>query len=283
MAGPREPLTSPLNPKLKALRKLRRRRVREESGMAAVEGVTLVLEALRAGLEVEAVYVTPRLAERPLGPALLSELSHRGLKPVPVEDRVLARLCDTETPQGVVAVVRVGRSLPESGAALDRMLNTGPGSRGLVLVVEGVQDPGNLGTLIRAADAAGAGAVLLLPGTVDPWNPKAVRASMGSLFHLPVWECGPPAQVLPWLGQRGFLVVAGVPLGGTPVYRLDLTGPAAVVVGSEARGLSPESLALSHRTASVPVVGRAESLNVGLAAAVLLFEAVRQRLWVQGG
>ena len=140
-----------------------------------------------------------------------------------------------------------------------------------------VSDPGNAGTLLRAAEAAGAAAVLFCGGSVDPCNPKCVRASAGALFHLPVSGGGEALAVLEGLGHAGVRRAATVVRGGTPYDEVDLTGPVAIVLGSEAHGLPAELDALVDDRLTIPMDGRSESLNVAMAGSVLCFESLRQR------
>ena len=240
------------------------RRHREETGRFLVDGVRLVEEALRAAAPVEHLLVAadpenPRLA------ALLDEARGRGIPIVDVAPHVLAAVSEVETPQGVVAVVR------RTPAALEPLLVR---LDLLLLIVDRVQDPGNLGTMIRTADAAGASAVVLLPGTVDPLNPKVVRASMGSLFYLPVTEWS-GERLRTALHERGVRLVA-TDAGGTVDFRdTDYRRPLAIAVGNEGEGLSREWREAADAVVRIPIFGRAESLNVAVAAALVLYEAGR--------
>ncbi len=182
---------------------------------------------------------------------------------------VVERVADTVHPQPVLAVVALELvpldALPPAAGA------------DLVVVCAEVRDPGNAGTVIRTAEASGASAVVVAADTVDPTNPKTVRASAGSLFHLPVVEGGPALDVLAALRARGYTIAASVPRGGTDYGAVDFRRPVALFLGNEAAGLAPEVLAAADLAVTVPVAGRAESLNVSAAAAVICFEARRQR------
>jgi TrmH family RNA methyltransferase len=147
----------------------------------------------------------------------------------------------------------------------------------LVVVCVDVRDPGNLGTVLRSAEAAGAGGVVCCDGSVDLYNPKVVRASAGSVFHVPVVAGGEPVEVLERLGTAGLQRIGTVARGGDAVDDVDLCGPLAFALGNEAHGLSAEVDAMLDRRVTIPMIGRTESLNVGMAAAVLCFEAARQR------
>jgi len=228
-----------------------------------VEGAKVLGEALDAGARVEAVYAAPGA---PVD--LLRRAADAGARVLDLAPGVLERVAGTVTPQPVIAVVAyVDVPLEELRVA------------GLVVVCVDVRDPGNLGTVLRSAEAAGAGGVICCDGSVDVYNPKAVRASAGSLFHVPVVAGGDPAGVLERLGAWGLRRLGSVARRGLDYAAVDLTGPTALVLGNEAAGL-PDGLAaagLLDAEVTIPMTGRAESLNVGMAAAVLCFEAARQR------
>jgi TrmH family RNA methyltransferase len=242
-----------------------RRSARLEEGAFVIDGPMLLREALRAGVSVEVVLATPDAED-----AVLAEARAAGAEVHEVAQDVLARAVDTVTPNGLAAIAaRVEVGIDDALTAAV----AGP----LTLVLVDVADPGNAGTLLRAAEAAGAAAVLFCGSSVDPSNPKCVRASAGALFHVPVALGGDVQAVLGDLGRRGVRRAASVVEGGTPYDAVDLTGPVALVLGSEAHGLSPEVLALVDHPVSIPMAGRSESLNVAMAGAVLCFEALRQR------
>ncbi|MGH9275569.1 MAG: TrmH family RNA methyltransferase, partial [Acidimicrobiales bacterium] len=183
---------------------------------------------------------------------------------------VLARAVDTKTPQGIAAIAR------RIDVTVDVAVAVAAGGP-LTLVLVDVADPGNAGTLLRAAEAAGAAAVLFCGGSVDPCNPKCVRASAGALFHLPVAIGGEAEAVLERLGGEGVRTAATVVRGGTPYDEADLAGPLAIVLGSEAHGLSPGLVDAIDVRLTIPMAGRSESLNVAMAGSVLCFESLRQR------
>lgn len=231
-----------------------------------VEGPTLLGAALDAGAEVESVFVAAEAADAGAMAALLDRVHGAGVRLYELAPGVLERVADTVTPQPLLGVVRIPAARP---AALDGAT--------FVVVCADVRDPGNAGAVIRAADAAGADAVLCCEGTADVYNPKTVRASAGSVFHLPVVRGGSPEDALTDLAARGLRRLAAATRGGSPPDRSDLTRPLALVLGNEAAGL-PDGLAehVDERL-TIPMGGRAESLNVSLAAAVLCFEVRRQR------
>lgn len=249
-------VTSVRNPRVKAAAELLRSRGRRTTGRHLVEGPHAVSEALAAGV-VDHLFATPDRAPDYLG----------AVEVVVAADHVLQRLGDTTTSQGVVGVAR------SPAASLDRVVGTG-----LLVVLDGVADPGNAGTILRTADAVGATAVVFTARSVDPFNPKAVRAAAGSTYHLPVVVEVEPREVADACRRAG-----------QPLYGLDQDAPgdvlalqppgqaAALVLGNEAHGLSPQMAAVVDDRAAIPIWGRAESLNVAAAAAVALY-AVAGRL-----
>lgn len=270
-----ERIVSLQNARVRAWRKLHTRKGRERAGLFLLEGTHVVAEALAAGAPVTHVLWDET---RPL-PEELAEWPHRAEGPrwVACTPEVIAHLATTETPQAVLAIARI----PEQDwrAWLAEAANAS--ARGLVLLVDAVQDPGNVGTLIRTADAAGADAVFLGEGTADAYNPKTVRATMGSLFHVPVFAA-PLGDVVAALRKAVWTVWAAALSGARYDDPALYTRPTAFVVGNEASGVSPDLAARTDGTVTIPMPGRAESLNVAVAAGVLLFEAVRQR-WKGGG
>ena len=257
------------NPRVKYLRRLGSRRFREREGAFLVEGVRFVEEALASGWLVEMLAYRPGIAESGRGRALLEKAASRGVELLEVEEGLFRELAGTETPQGVLAAVQ------QRGAGLEDMRRDG--GPALLVLVDGVRDLGNLGTIVRSADAAGAGGVILLKGTADIYNPKALRATMGSIFHLPVAGGVSPEEALNCLEHWGVKAVAGDPRGERLVYECDLTVPCALVVGNEAGGVSAGVMKRVAGRVRIPMPGRAESLNVAISTVILLYEAVRQR------
>jgi TrmH family RNA methyltransferase len=250
---------------LTTIRDLARRRGRERRGLALAEGVRLVEEALAAGVPVRGAAVSPALEGTPRGSALKSALAGRGVPLREVTPSELEVLADTEQPQGIVAVVE------PRGRVLDEIPTP---SGAVVLVLDAVQDPGNVGTMLRTALALGATGVVALKGTAELTNPKVLRGSMGAAFRLPA----APAEVeefLGWAKGRGVEVVVasgdGAPLGQW--HRG--AAPIALVVGNEGAGVSPGLAAAAARRVAIPLASTVESLNVAVAAGILLYEVTR--------
>jgi TrmH family RNA methyltransferase len=241
-------------------RDLKRRRARAREGVFVAEGIRAVEELLRSPLEVVGALAAPKLPETPRGAALLDQMTARGWAVDSVDERSFRTAAETDSPQGVLAVARVPvRTLePLSGRTPLR-----------ILLLDAVQDPGNVGTLIRTAAALGADATLALPGTVDVWNAKVVRSAMGAHFHHAAFSVS--WEVVGAFRQREHLALwaadaHGERLGGTVPARLILA------VGNEGSGLSAAVRAASDRVVSLPVSGAVESLNVAVAAGIMLYE-----------
>jgi len=257
------------NARLKQLRRALSHPGGENGGLAGIEGPNLLAEALRAGLRpplrVACVFVAQGMEE------LLEAL------PLPQETEVLAvpkallnSALTTETPQPIAALVEI----PEWAWA--DVLNSRDGTNALLIVLAGLQDPGNLGTILRSAEAFGATGVVSLPGTVSAWNPKAVRASAGSVFRLPL-VAADAAECFTKLRQAGIVIWTTAVQGAEPVSLVDLAGPVALLIGNEGNGVPAELAAKADGRLTVPCPGPVESLNASVAASVLLYEAYRQR------
>lgn len=240
----------------KRLRALHRGKGRREHGMLLVEGPHVARDAVDAGAVVHQALYTGAAAHDPAVAGMLEELREAGAVVEQVEAAELAEFADTVTPQGLLLVVEIPRAgLADVAAAR-------------LVVLDAVQDPGNVGTLIRAAEALGAAGVALLPGTADPWNPKVVRAAAGSSFRIPVFDTS-IEELAEWCRARSVPLLAAA-AGGTPAPRSAAARDAALVLGNEGAGVSDEVLALADAIVGVPQRGRADSLNVALAGAILM-------------
>jgi TrmH family RNA methyltransferase len=256
------------NPAIVRLRSLRRDAVqRAKECVLLAEGVHLAQEALNSGAMIETVVVSARLARNDEGRVLLREIERRGLNCLNTSDAVLESLQDARSPQPILMVLRRPRW------TLDDLLGA---SKPLVTVACGLQDPGNLGTLVRTAEAAGSTGCLLSGSCADPFHPRTVRASAGSILRLPVVELE-TESVLSCLAENRLTVFATDASTGTPYHRCDFSGPSAILFGGEGSGLPPSILDAAAETARIELRPGVESLSVSAAAAVVLFEAARQR------
>ena len=271
-------ITSARNPAVSAARKLARGQARARSGRFLVEGAQGLAEALAAGAGPLTVFATPEAAAEHR--ELLAAAAAAGAEPRLVTGQLLGELAQTLTPQGLVAVVA---SVVRTVDQIDDPERGLPPSPSMVCVLAGVSDPGNAGTVLRAADAFGADALATTAGSVDLESPKAVRASAGSLFHLPVIGGVPWPRLAGALRDRDLLLIGADPHAEATVDQVPLERPCALVLGNEAHGLPEQVRGDLHHLARLPQYGRAESLNLAAAAAVLLYECARRQRLVTGG
>jgi TrmH family RNA methyltransferase len=248
------------------IRDLHRARGRERRGLALAEGVRLVEEALASAIPLRGVVVSPGLEATTRGAALKADLAARGVRVEPVSESELQALADTEHPQGVVAVVE-----PRRWSLADLR----PGAGTVVLVLDAVQDPGNVGTMLRTAHALGAAGVVALKGTVDLTNPKVLRGSMGTSFRMPAVAAS-PEEFLAWAGEWGLEIWVAAADGEPPGRRAAAGGrPLALVLGNEGAGTGAALQQAAHRRIGIPLAPGVESLNVAVAAGILLYELTR--------
>jgi TrmH family RNA methyltransferase len=259
-------ITSLTNPRVKAAVRLRDRAERDATGLTIVDGAREILRALDAGVQVEQAFVAPELLHSPDGHAVADRLRHWP-STLEVSPTVLARVAFGQRSDGVVAIVTT-----PTGTLDDLALPADP----LIVVAEGIEKPGNLGAVIRSADGAGASAVIAADSRTDVFNPNAIRASLGTIFALPVIAASSP-DTLDWLVGHGIRPIAARVDAPVAYTDADLRGPLAVVLGSEASGLSATWSDPQVTPVAIPMQGVADSLNVSIAAAVLLYEARRQR------
>ena len=257
-------VSSRQNMRVKELRRLFQETRPNQKGQVAIEGAHLLKEAIRSGLRLETVFFSDSARER--AHKLIPQLSsHAEL--LLLSDEVFASAVPTETPQGVAALVLV------KTYALDDALSASPA---MVIVSAGLQDPGNLGTIARSAEAFGATGILLGEGTVSQWNWKALRASAGSMFRVPAVKVKLAATIRE-VKTRGVRVLATSSHKGTVISQANLQGPVALLVGNEGSGLPKDLLAQADEIVAIPQSSRVESLNAGIAASIILYEAARQR------
>lgn len=262
-----EKITSLQNPRVKSLVKLRDRGPRDERGVFLVEGYRALARALERGVRPREVYFCREWFLGTNEDALLAIAKQQGAEVVELGAEAFAKAAYRDRPEGLLAVVDQWRTAPRELA-----LREVP----FLLVVEAIEKPGNLGTILRGADAAGVDAVLVCDPVTDLFNPNVVRSSTGVLFAMPV-AIAATSEVTAYLRERRIRIVVTTPSAERLYTASDLTGPLALVMGSEQFGLGPEWLAAADERVRIPMAGQADSLNVGMAAIVALFEAVRQR------
>lgn len=252
-------ITAFTNNKCKYIRSLSQKKSRMEHGEYTVEGIKSVSDALRSDKIVSAIYVSKSFYTH-------AEFDYpKDTMLYVVSDEVFNRMCDTKAPQGILAVIKIDRDnvfVPSLSEAY--------------IYCDGINDPGNLGTIIRTADAAGIGGVLLSEGCADLYNPKTVRASMGSFFNVKIFT-NQTAKMLAEYKNLGFELIGGALCADTIDYReADFSKPIIIIVGNEANGISEDVLKICT-TVKIPILGKAESLNAAVAASILMYEVVRQR------
>jgi len=262
-----EKITSLQNPRVKQLVKLRDRRPRDEAGLFLVEGYREIRRALEKRVPLAELYFSPEWFLGENESVLIGQAQAAGAQAFELTKEAFAKVAYRERPDGLLAVA------PQWRRALgDLALPAAP----FVLVVEAIEKPGNLGTILRSADAAGCDAVIVCDPVTDIFNPNVVRASTGVLFSVPL-VVEESSRVLAWLKEKGVRTVATTPAAEKIHSDADLRGPLAVVMGSEQYGLSEFWLKNSDEQVRIPMAGQADSLNVAMATIVTLFEAVRQR------
>lgn len=261
-------ITSPQNTVVKAAVELKQKKHRLRQGLFLAEGLRTAEEAVAAGAARSVFYVPEEYVADARLQRLLERAAEQGAELHAVSAAVMKKLADTETPQGVIAVCRLQEQELAGLLAQGRTL----------LVLDRVGDPGNVGTMLRTADAAGAGGVVLLAGCADVYAPKTVRSAMGSLFHVPVISGLSEEAFVRAARGAGYELLVTALDGAESLYRTGLQGRIALVMGSEAGGVSAGLLAQADKRVYIPMQGQAESLNVAVAAGVVLFEALRRRL-----
>jgi TrmH family RNA methyltransferase len=304
-------ITSLQNPRVKEAVRLRDRRQRDKQGRILIDGARELRRAIGSGLKLCEVFVCQPLCASEDATALLAALPHSGVKLLHVARAVFEKLAFGQRAEGLLGVAETPRPTLETLATLFNSRGLTAGSRGLtapgdagdvlqqssaalgealqdvpppgccdfpplVAVLEGLEKPGNLGAVLRSADAAGVSAVIVADGRTDLFNPNAIRASLGTIFSLPVCETT-SGEALAWLRQRHFTILAARVEGAVPYTQADYHGPTAIVLGSEAAGLSPVWTGDQIRAIRLPMLGAADSLNVSATATVLFYEALRQR------
>jgi len=242
-------------------RDLKRRRARERQRLFVAEGVRAVEELVRSPLVVRGALAAPQLADAPRGAALLDALETAGVELTRVDALEFASAAETDSPQGILAIAEIPEQ-PLDSLALP--------ARARLVVLDAVQDPGNVGTILRTAAALGSTAVVAMPGTVDLWNAKVVRSAMGALFHR-------SAIIASWAELDAFraahaLTLWGADAGGTPLEQLDPPARLALLVGNEGAGLTAEGRARVEQSVSLPISSAVESLNVAVATGIFLYQ-----------
>ena len=258
-------LTGLQNPVVKAAAELKQKKYRTQNGLYLAEGLRTAEEAV-AYKAVETLFYVATDDDRTI--RLLEDAAMQNIKLVCVNENVMKKIADTETPQGIIAVCKMRQPKLETLLAGGKML----------LVLDRVGDPGKIGTMLRTADAAGIGGLVLLKGCADIYAPKTVRSSMGSLFHIPVLSGVSEQEFVSAAKKAGYDLLVTCLDGADNLYKADLSGRIAFVMGNEAGGVSKTLLEKADKRVYIPMAGRAESLNVAMAAGIVMFEALRRKV-----
>jgi TrmH family RNA methyltransferase len=261
-------ISSKHNHHIKLTKSLSNRKFREKEGLFILEGVRLIEEAAQAGVSIRHVLYCRKITSSQRGSRLLEKFGQLGVPRFLVDESLFGELADTENPQGILAVAETVQS------GFSDLLIT-PDS--LLLLIDGVQDPGNLGTMIRTACAAGASGVVLTKGTVDLFNPKVIRASMGTVFQIPIIIKEDNERILEFIKSKGFRILVADAKGEKLYYDSTTQGPVVWVLGNEANGPGDFFLRAADEIVSIPLSGKVESLNVAVATGILLFDHVRRQ------
>lgn len=260
-------ITSRDNSLLRQVRAVRDAKVEE---LIYVEGLRLCEEALRSRLEIEAVVVSEELLRKERAAGVIQELSQASKRFGSVSEKLLESVSYTKTPQGIIVLAQ----RPESS---ERRLSAQLGEKPLLVVMHQINNPVNVGAILRTSEAAGAAGVITTRNTSDPFSPKSLRGAMGSAFRLPIWRGAAYGETIEWCRAHGIATVCAAVDATTSYTKIDWTGPSALILGPESTGLTAEELELADQRVNIPMQGMAESLNVAVAAGILLFEAARQR------
>ncbi|MBI3354258.1 MAG: RNA methyltransferase [Nitrospirae bacterium] len=262
-------ITSRANPLIKSLHLLKGREKRRESDLFICEGLKLVVEAVKCGSEIKNILISPRFNESKIKGVIPDRIDGLNINVINTTDSVLDYLSDTATHQGIIAVVK---------KRFWREEDLFKGDYGIIIFLYMLQDPGNLGTIIRAAEAGGVKGIVLAKGTVDLYNPKVVRASMGSIFRMPIIRIDSADDFIKKAKGLGYRCVGLFPSGKNEYFREDLTGPIVLAFGQEGSGLPDDIGRLMDVKINIPMTGSVESLNVAVSAAIMIYEGFRQRM-----
>lgn len=265
-----EHISSAANKLIKEIASLKQRKYRDKLGLFMAEGVRLVEECGNTNWPVSMCIYTDAAAKQTRTQDVIERLSAANCRMISVSEEIYHKISDTDQPQGIMAIIKKRQySIEQLLVANDK--------QPLLVVLDGIQDPGNVGTIIRTADAAGCTGVIALKGSADIFAGKTVRATMGSLFHLPIIEDLSYTELIHNCKQAGINLLATCLQQSSEYYKADFISPAAIILGNEGQGIKPELIDAADSRLLIPLIGQAESLNVAVAAGIILYEAVRQR------
>ncbi|MBB6218252.1 TrmH family RNA methyltransferase [Anaerosolibacter carboniphilus] len=262
-------ISSPENSIVKHARQLTKRKMREQWQEYIIEGVRIIKDALENEKSLKKILFCDELYETAGGEELLEELMQREILLYKIPVQLFKELSDTQNPQGIMALVSMDTYSIEDILSRDR---------GFYIILDRIQDPGNMGTIIRTADAAGADAIFITKGSVDLYNSKTIRSTMGSIFHLPILSTGNTSEIIALLKSQGVKIITTSLEGEKYYFEVDYREMCAIIVGNEANGVQQEDIMSSDILIKIPMLGKAESLNASVAASIVMYEVVRQRI-----
>lgn len=262
-------ISSSENPIIKHVKQLMKRKMREQYQEYIIEGVRIIKDALENEKTLKQILFCDELYETAGGEELLENLQQKGMASYKIPVQLFKELSDTQNPQGIMAVVSMDIH------SMEEILNR---PQGFYIILDRIQDPGNMGTIIRTADAAGADAIFITKGSVDLYNSKTIRATMGSIFHVPILSTGSTSETIDLLKTNGIKIVTTSLEGEKYYFEVEYKGLCGIIVGNEANGVQHEDMMASDILVKIPMPGKAESLNASVAASIVMYEAVRQRI-----
>ncbi len=261
-------ITSGQNPVVKEIKTLANKKYREEKKLYFIEGIRFIEEAFKENVHIEKILISEKLASNKGGEEVLAKINASGCNTYMLNEKLFKEISETENPQGVLAVLKT-RQYGFSDIIREN---------NFLLILESIQDPGNMGTIIRTADAAGVTGIVMSKGCVDIYNPKVLRSTMGSIFRVPIYMSEDLRETIDSIKLRGMKVYAAHLKGRLNYFEADLKGNTAVIIGNEANGISDMAAGCSDELLKIPMFGTIESLNASVAASILMYEAVRQRI-----
>lgn len=263
-------ISSNKNPIIKNAKSLKNKKHREAKNMYFIEGIRFVEEALKEHVKIDKIFVSEKLEYINGGKEILKTIDGMKNEYFILSHKLFKEISDTDNPQGILAQIEMKKY------SLDDMIN----KDNFFVVLDSIQDPGNMGTIIRTADAAGATGLILSGGCVDVYNPKVLRSTMGSIFHIPIYNSDDILKDLNYIKEKKIILCAAHLEGKTAYYNLDHASDIAVIIGNEAKGISDDIKDISNILVKIPMLGRAESLNASVAAGLLMFEIMKKRIQI---
>lgn len=261
-------ITSSNNPKIKLIKSLYKKRERWKRGLFLVEGLKIVEECIAYNYPLENIIYTDDLLNINGGEDFLQKIKSRE-DLIYVPPNLFKKISDTETPQGIMAIVKMPNLSMDSLQAKDKPF---------LLFLDSIQDPGNMGTIIRTGDIFNINGIIVSEGSVDIYNPKVVRSTMGAIFRMPIYHVEDKAKAVERLKREGFKVFATSLEKSSYIHVTDFNQATVVLIGNESQGLSQELYSLAHKNIKIPIIGEGESLNAAIASSIIMYEAIRQRL-----